>query len=147
MSDVSRKEMTSLSTQRAGGRSITPESMADDYRQYHFSPGFEASGFLFISGQTGVDGNGEVPDDPSGQARCAFERIGAVLSEAGLEFEDIVSITSHHVGDVTTIFDWFPAVKDAFLASPYPAWTAIGVSGLAIPGVVIEISAIARISP
>jgi enamine deaminase RidA (YjgF/YER057c/UK114 family) len=146
VSDAVVQKKASMTRQRAGGRSITPASMDEDYRQYHFSPGFEAGGFLFISGQTGVDGNGEVPQEPSEQARCAFEKIGAVLSEAGLEFEDILSITSHHVGDVTTIFDWFPAVKDTFLSPPYPAWTAIGVSGLAIPGVIIEISAIARSS-
>ena len=133
--------------QRGGGRSILPDSMAEFYNDYHFSPGFEAGGFLFISGQTGIDASGKVPNDPSEQARFAFEGIGAVLTEAGLGFEDIVSITSHHVGDVTGIFDWFPKVKDSFLTPPYPAWTALEVSGLAIPGVVIEISATARSSP
>ncbi|MEZ7757294.1 RidA family protein [Microbacterium paraoxydans] len=144
MNGAPTTEMDSSMDRRAGGRSITPDSMAEDYRQYHFSPGFETGGFLFISGQTGADTFGDAPEDPSEQARLAFEGIGTVLAQAGLGFEDIVSITSHHVGDVAGIFDWFPEVKDSFLEPPYPAWTALGVSGLAIPGVVIEISAIAR---
>lgn len=135
-----------MAVERAGGRSITPHTMTEDYLQYHFSPGFEAGGFLFVSGQIGLHPSGLVPSDPSEQARIAFERLGAVLAEAQLSYDDIVSITSHHVGDVAGIFDWFPAVKDVFLAPPYPAWTAIGVSGLAIPELVIEISAIARSS-
>ncbi|MFL9810923.1 MULTISPECIES: RidA family protein [Pseudomonas] len=130
--------------QRANGRSIIPESMVEDYREYHFSPGFETGGFLFISGQIGLDATGEVPEDPAEQARCAFERMRSVLAAAGLGFEDIASITSHHVGEVSEIFEWFPMVKDSYLAAPYPAWTALGVSGLAIPGVIIEISAVAR---
>ncbi|SFV25070.1 RidA family protein [Micrococcus terreus] len=130
--------------QRASGHSVLPESMIEDYQEFHFSPGFEAGGLLFISGQIGVDASGGVPDQPAEQARCAFERIGTILAEAGLGFEDIASITSHHVGEVTEIFGWFPEVKDSFLAPPYPAWTALGVSGLAIPGIVVEISAIAK---
>lgn len=130
--------------QRAGGRSITPPVMQVDYDEYHFSPGFEADGFLFISGQIGLDESGEVPHDPAEQARIAFTRMGTVLAEAGLTFADIVSVTSHHVGDVTGIFEWFPTVKDSYLAPPYPAWTALGVTSLAIPGLVVEISAVAR---
>mgnify|MGYP000216952290 CR=1 FL=1 len=132
--------------QRAGGRPIIPPSMAEFAEEYGFAPGFEAGGLLFISGQIGADASGEAPEVPAEQARLAFEGIGAVLAEAGLGFDDIVSITSHHVGDVAGIFDWFPEVKDSFVKPPYPAWTALGVSGLAIPGVVVEISAIARAS-
>lgn len=133
-----------MTVQRAIGGSILPESMTEDYREFHLSPGFEAGGLVFISGQIGADVEGNVPKTPAEQAQCAFERIGIILKEAGLSFQDLVSIISHHVGDVTQIFDWFPEVKDSYLKEPYPAWTALGVSGLAIPGVVVEISAIAK---
>lgn len=144
MSRLREDEPKGMSAQRARGRSITPVPMQDDYDRYHFSPGFEAGGFLFISGQIGLDEFGEAPTDPAEQARIAFAGIGAVLAAGGLAYEDVVSITSHHVGDVAGIFEWFPDVKDSFLGPPYPAWTALGVSGLAIPGLVVEISAIAR---
>jgi len=35
-------------------------------------------------------------------------------------------------------------VKDEFICEPFPAWTTLGVTGLAIPGLVVEIAAIAR---
>jgi enamine deaminase RidA (YjgF/YER057c/UK114 family) len=37
------------------------------------------------------------------------------------------------------------AVKDSFLPSPYPAWTAVGISELAVPGALVEIRAVARL--
>jgi enamine deaminase RidA (YjgF/YER057c/UK114 family) len=36
-------------------------------------------------------------------------------------------------------------VKDRYLSAPYPAWTAIGISELAIPGGLVEIKVIARL--
>ncbi|MBU8827724.1 RidA family protein [Mycolicibacterium goodii] len=125
-------------------KSIVPAEMQDTYATYHYSPGMLSGDLLFISGQIGVDENGAVPESPATQARNAFTSMQTVLREAGLDFADVVSITTHHVGSVQSIFDWFPEVKDEFLHDPYPCWTAIGVTELAIPGLVIEISAIAR---
>lgn len=122
-----------MAVERAGGRSITPHTMTEDYLQYHFSPGFEAGGFLFVSGQIGLHPSGLAPSDPSEQARIAFERLGAVLAEAQLSYDDIVSITSHHVGDVAGIFDWFPAVKDVFLAPRTPRGQRSGSVGSLSP--------------
>ncbi|MER7542901.1 RidA family protein [Actinomadura sp.] len=133
-----------MTRSRDRGRPIVPASMQENYTEYHYSPGFDAGGFLFISGQIGLDENGEAPEDPAEQARNAFNAMGEVLAEAGLGFGDIVSLTSHHVGDVESMLDWFPKVKDDFIGEPYPAWTALGVTGLAIPGLVVEIAAIAR---
>ena len=44
-----------MSESRRRRRSIVPESMQADYTDYHFSPGVEAGGFLFIAGQLYVD--------------------------------------------------------------------------------------------
>jgi enamine deaminase RidA (YjgF/YER057c/UK114 family) len=38
----------------------------------------------------------------------------------------------------------FVKVKDEFIAEPYPAWTAIGVSELLTDGALAEIRAIAK---
>jgi enamine deaminase RidA (YjgF/YER057c/UK114 family) len=48
------------------------------------------------------------------------------------------------VGEIDRILEWFPTVKDEFIVEPFPAWTAIGVTGLALPGLVVEITAIAQ---
>ncbi|WP_197704861.1 RidA family protein [Acinetobacter sp. YT-02] len=127
----------------AVGQPIIPESMRELYTDYHYSPAYEAGGFLFISGQIGLDEHGEAPEEPAEQARLAFEGMREVLHAAGLDFTDLVSLTSHHIG-VDSMLEWFPQVKDTFVKEPYPAWTALGVAGLAIPGLVVEIAGIAR---
>ncbi len=43
---------------------------------------------------------------------------------------------SHYDG-----YHFAPAVKDRFVAEPYPAWTAIGISALAFAGALVEIRA------
>lgn len=39
----------------------------------------------------------------------------------------------------------FMAVRDRYLMAPYPAWTAIGVAELIVPGGLVELRAIARV--
>lgn len=134
-----------MTPSRSHVRSIVPDSKKLDYRDYHFSPGFQAEGFLFISGQIGLDANGNAPSDPAEQALLAFVSMGEVLAATGLDFTNIVSLTSHHTGAIESVLEWFPAVKDQFIVEPYPAWTALGVTGLAIPGLVVEMAAIAHV--
>ncbi|WP_267887720.1 Rid family hydrolase, partial [Mycolicibacterium fortuitum] len=50
-----------------------------------------------------------------------------MLAEAGLNFTDVVEITSYHVG-LQQHVQVFGEVKDEFVAAPYPAWTAVGVT-------------------
>ena len=38
----------------------------------------------------------------------------------------------------------FMLVRDEYLAEPWPAWTAIGISELAVPGARVEIQVTAR---
>jgi enamine deaminase RidA (YjgF/YER057c/UK114 family) len=96
-----------------------------------------------ISGQTGVDAHGDVPIDRSAEARVALGRLKSVLEHAGLTLNDVVAITTYHVGDASDIHAWFATVKEDYLTEPWPAWTAVGVQSLADPNARIEISAIA----
>ena len=52
-------------------------------------------------------------------------------------------MTTYHVGMGDHIQD-FVAVKSTYIREPFPAWTAIGVSELAFPGMIIEIRVIVR---
>jgi hypothetical protein len=74
---------------------------------------------------------------------AAFEQVRAVLAEAGLDFSDVVELTTFHVG--LEHLRVFGAVKDRHLAAPYPAWTAIGVSALAFPGGLAEVKVTAQL--
>lgn len=127
-------------------RAVIPGAAVQDAATYKYSPALIVDGWLHVSGQIGVSADGSVPTSPEEQARLAFESLGTVLNEAGADFSDIVSLTTYHVGDVASNPDWFNPVKDSFImGSPHPTWTSVGVTNLAIPGAVLEISAVARV--
>jgi enamine deaminase RidA (YjgF/YER057c/UK114 family) len=108
------------------------------------SPGVLSGNHVFVTGMTGSRTDGTMPDDISEQFRNAFEKIGAVLREAGLGFESIVDMTSYHVG-LREHFDAFCAVRAEYVTEPYPAWTAVEVAGLRRQGAVVEIKVIAAV--
>ena len=56
-----------------------------------------------------------------------------------------MEMTSYHIGMREHIRE-FIAVKDELISEPYPAWTAIGCTELAMPGAVVEIRAQAVLS-
>ena len=62
------------------------------------------------------------------------------LIEARLSFEHVVEITSYHIGLRRHLKDFMKVKDELFIKAPYPAWTAIGISELAIKGAIIEIS-------
>jgi enamine deaminase RidA (YjgF/YER057c/UK114 family) len=65
------------------------------------------------------------------------------LEAAGLTFDDVVEMTTYHVG-LRAHLDAFMRVKNEFIHEPYPAWTAIGVSELITEGTLVEIRLVAR---
>jgi len=67
-----------------------------------------------------------------------------VLAAAKLGFSDVVEMTTFHVG-LQQHLGTFLAVKDRYLTAPYPAWTAIGIVELAVPGALVEIRVTARL--
>ena len=67
-----------------------------------------------------------------------------MLTKAGVSFADVVDMTTFHVG-LQAHLRTFAKVKDRYLKPPYPAWTAIGVSELAVPGGLVEIKVVARL--
>ncbi|NOX51835.1 MAG: RidA family protein [Gammaproteobacteria bacterium] len=121
---------------------ILPAALQSSYDLYHFAPARRHNGMLYFSGQIGVQPDGSVPDTAEAEFRNAWTNIDLVLTEAGLGFSNLIEITSYHV-DLNTHIDTFTQVKDEFIKPPYPAWTAIGVSGFAIPGARAEITIVA----
>ena len=76
----------------------------------------------------------------------AFERMGEVLKNAEVSWDDVVDITSFHT-DLTTQMPAIVAVKKNYIKPPFPAWTAIQVSRLIPPNGITEIKIIAKRSP
>ncbi len=124
---------------------IVPEDLAGKYENWHFSPAVESGGFVFVSGCTGTKLDGTISKSAEVQIRQAFMTVEKSLLEARLTFLNVIEITTYHVG-LRRHLDKFKSVKDEFIKEPYPAWTAVGVSELAVEGAVIEIRVTARVS-
>ena len=124
-------------------RTLTAPDFAHYPNDWHLSPALDTGDFVFFSGITGVRADGSLADDPETQIRDTFGFLQANLNTAGLTFDDVVEMTSYHVG-LRQHLDAFVKVKDEHIAAPYPAWTAIGVTELITEGTIIEIRVIAR---
>jgi enamine deaminase RidA (YjgF/YER057c/UK114 family) len=61
----------------------------------------------------------------------AFEKLGRVLSAGGLGYGDILEMSSYHIG-MSRHLDTFRQVRDRYLSQPWPAWSAIGTTELAV---------------
>lgn len=156
----------------AGRITIVPPGLKTVYDNWHFAPAVISGGLVFCSGIIGTSPDGEKPRrtggaffegaqatladesaalaklvavrDPEAQFETAFEALGDILAEAGGNLADIVDLTSYHV-EIARHMPVFMAVKDRYLKAPYPAWTAIGVAELIVPGGLVELKAVARI--
>lgn len=105
-----------------------------------YSPGIVAHGarVIVVSGQ----GPDDLSADMETQMRQTFERIGLVLRAAGADFRNIVLLRAYFVHMVRDL-PVYRKVRMDYLSEPYPASTAVGTTELAIPGLEIEIEAIA----
>jgi enamine deaminase RidA (YjgF/YER057c/UK114 family) len=118
----------------------TREALPDDAG---YSAGIVAEGrrLVFVSGQ----GPSDLAADPETQIRQAFQKIAAVLAEAGGSMKDVVILRSYfvHFGrDLPA----YRKVRREFLTPPFPASTAVGVTELAPAGNTLEIEAVAVLS-
>ena len=92
---------------------------------------------LVTSGQLGIGLNDTVPSDVTAQAELCFEAIGAILSDAGMSFADVIRIS----GFVTKREDFpaYMAVRDRYTQEPKPVSTLIIVSGFTRPEFLVEV--------
>jgi 2-iminobutanoate/2-iminopropanoate deaminase len=111
----------------------------------HYTDAVRVGDLLFVSGCVPTDGAGNVVggDDVAAQARKTFENIGAILAAAGAGFADVAKVTVF----LTDIDDrpLINPVRKEFFGDAKPASTLIEVSRLAIPGIKIEVEAVARV--
>ncbi|MGH8787820.1 MAG: RidA family protein [Cupriavidus necator] len=112
------------------------------FKTFNYAPAVAAGGLLFIAGQVGIRADGTVPTSAEEQIDLAFQRLGAILQEAGLGFKDLVELVSYHV-DVDKQLQAFRDIKDRYIQEDAPAWTILGVAALARPSLFVEIRAVA----
>jgi enamine deaminase RidA (YjgF/YER057c/UK114 family) len=123
---------------------VVTDSSQFMYDNFHFSEATKSNGFLLCSGVIGTGAKGKLPEDIKEEFRNAWASIGKLLAECGISYEDIVEYTSYHVGLQANMAD-FMSVRDEFLSSPWPAWTAVGITELALPGAHVEICVTAKL--
>ena len=122
---------------------IVPAAMLKTYERFGYAPAVRAGGQLILSGVIGFAADRSMPADFRTQIDNVFTGIAEVLAEAGASLDDVVSLTSYHVGDMQSQLADFVAVKAARLGEPHPVWTAVGVTALAFPGALVEVAAVA----
>jgi enamine deaminase RidA (YjgF/YER057c/UK114 family) len=117
------------------------------WQQGRFEHAVETSGagrVLWCAGQTATDADGNVVGEDMGtQIGVALDNLEAVLTEAGMSLRDVVRVT------------WYVTSIERFREGSAPhrrrladagfkaASTLVQVSGLALPGLQVEITATA----
>ncbi len=111
---------------------------------FAFTQGIASAGLIFISGQVAMDGDGNLVggDDMAAQTHKAMQNLGDVLAERGASFDDVVCLISM-MADMSRHKESYE-VRGEYLKNAKPASTAFEVAGLAFPGLLVEIAAIAR---
>lgn len=119
----------------------------------HYNPAYtqavRVSGtadLVFIGGQNGVDASGAVVGpDLASQTRRALANLQECLAAAGASSEDVVKWTIL-VRDGEPLEDGFAAFNEVWGQRPNPpAITMAFVSGLGVPGALVEIEAVAAV--
>ncbi|MGV6805032.1 MAG: RidA family protein [Ruegeria sp.] len=100
---------------------------------------------LTCAGQTAVDGEGnpQHPDDMRGQIGLALDNLETVLNEAGMDLSNVTRL-GVYATDVDQALQNFDLMGMRF--GPHqsaPPMTLVGVTRLAVPGLMFEIEAIA----
>ena len=102
-----------------------------------------ARSIVFVSGQAPISADGQLvgEGDFEAQVRKVLENLRTVLNEAGAGFDAIVKLTVY-LTDMDRLRE-YTRIKSEFFDGDQPASTAVGVTALARPEMLVEIEAIA----
>lgn len=100
-----------------------------------------AKTWLHVSGQVGTHADGTLAGDSAAQMDVCWQRIFAILDDAGMSKKNIVKVTVFltRPGDVGL----YRQVRDRMLEGHLCASTLLVVAGLADPDWTVEIEAVA----
>ena len=118
---------------------VIAQDMKTIHERFRYSPGVKAGPLLYIAGQVGRDENLNVVEGKEAQFVQAFENVKKVLTAGGVAFDDVVDMVTYHT-DMRDL-QLFMKIKERYFTNPdcLPAWTAIGATALAMPGLFVEI--------
>jgi|SRR4029453_4985696 2-iminobutanoate/2-iminopropanoate deaminase len=109
----------------------------------HYSDAVRAGDTVYVSGQASVDRHGKLvgPGDVVAQTRQVLDNMKLALAVAGATLADVVKVTVYlrHCADRPRVNE----VRKAYFGANRPASTLIGITEFAIPGMLVEIEAVA----
>ncbi|MBI2876246.1 MAG: RidA family protein [Candidatus Tectomicrobia bacterium] len=110
---------------------------------FKYSQAIKKGQIITISGQVGWDKEGKLVGrgDFRAQAEQAIQNIKACVEAAGGTLDDVVDLLSF-LPDMRYVEELVEVVGKQF-KEPYPSHTAVGVTALAEPGLLLEMRAIA----
>lgn len=112
----------------------------------HYTDATRFGDLLFISGCGPLDGEGNLVggDNVADQTRATLENIGAILEAAGAGFADVLKVVVYltDINDRAAI----NPVRQEFFGDHRPCSTLIGINELVVPGMKVEIEAIAGLN-
>jgi len=94
---------------------------------------------LVLSGQVAVDASGSLvgAGDISAQTEFIMETIRVILAAHGADFTHVINIRTY-LTDMSLVGDYAEARKGRF-SGPMPTSTTVAVSGLFVPGALLEV--------
>ncbi len=125
-------------------RQLAPTAIAPPAANYALAVVSEdAVAWLHTSGIVPIRPDGSVPSDIGEQADVVWANLQAILGEAGMVAEDVVSITTYVVVDFLSDLPQVMAARDRALQGHRAASTLVTVPALARPEWKLEIALIA----
>jgi 2-iminobutanoate/2-iminopropanoate deaminase len=102
-----------------------------------------ATSIVFASGQVAISAEGQLvgEGDFEAQVRQVFENLTTVLEEAGAALASVVKLTVF-LTDMSNLRA-YTRTKAEFFGGEQPASTAVGVTALARPELMVEVEALA----
>ena len=121
---------------------VIPASWSEFYAATGIPAAVRYGDVLRLTGHTGDRSDGTFSNDPEAQTRQTFQNVALTLSEAGLQWSDVVESQRTESASVRrpTLFFVLPL---KFLDVPYPAWTDVGITELFEPDARFEMSCVA----
>lgn len=109
-----------------------------------YSHGWRAGGFIYVTGTGPIGPDGKVVGETiEEQTHKTIDNIEAVLRADGASLADVIKVNVHLID--TNLFPRYNKAYQERFTPPYPARTTVGSDLHQVPGMMIEIEAIAYV--
>jgi enamine deaminase RidA (YjgF/YER057c/UK114 family) len=126
---------------------LRPEGLVHSPAFSHVAVVPAGASTIYVGGQNAVDAEGKMVggDDIAEQTRQVMANLVVALAAAGATVHDLISVTILIV-DGADLGQAYPVAAQA-LAGAVPTVSAMRVAGLTVAGALLEVSAIAAVTP